>query len=387
MSTKKEHKTTSRSSRVKSSNKLNELTKSNAPNQYKNVIIKGITIKTDIQNHYKFGKKIGDGHSCDVAIKKISRSPIEETDARFKQFIQEITILKLCKHPHIVKYIDLYIDDKYIYIVMEYLKGAELFDFVLVKEKLSLDEIRDILVQIISAIEFCHGNLIAHRDLKLENIMMSRNGIIKLIDFGLSTIIDTDNITTTKCGSPQYVAPEILSENSYNPLQSDIWSIGIMLYIMATGNLPWTEQDNEERLYRQISNLRWDRDIEISPDILKTIEKILVKADKRITLQELKNEPWLKPYCLPSYLPQYEAHAETIHILVDKIITLGYDKMEILESIYDNKNNVINNIYRTLLKRYSGRTSNHNQIQKDTRITKSFQELQRINSVASTVST
>ncbi len=395
------HGSSSHSSRVKCTQPIKN-TEQSVPAQtiVTTVTIEGIVIKTDISKHYTFGKRIGKGASCyvykgqhieskrNVAIKKIFRSYIEKvTDDGVvqlnKHFIQEITVLKLCKHPHIVEYIDLYIDDNCVYIVMEYLDGEELFDYVSGQEDddmLPLEKVRDIFVQIISAVEFCHGNLIAHRDLKLENIMIDKNGKVKLIDFGLSAVIDTENATTTRCGSPNYVAPEVLMDNGspYNPLQTDIWSIGVILYMLASCCSPWSEQDNDKMLYKDIVNCDWLPNNDIPDVVNETIKKILVKVDKRITLQELKKEKWLEPYCLKSGLPEFEAHTEIILLLVDKIITLGYDKSEVLLSIYDNKNNAINNIYRMLLTRHLETGANYNRIRKDkTRATASHSELYR----------
>jgi serine/threonine protein kinase len=365
-----------------------------------------MNIKRGVMKDYKFEEEIGSGEFGNVfkaihiksgrvvAIKRILIEKIRKKKSFSSEidldenFVQEISILKLCKHPHIVEYIDLYMDTTYVYIVMEYLKGTELFDYLLAwgDDLIPIGTVRNIFTQIISAIEFCHGNLIAHRDIKLENIMIDEiedsSGesklVVKLIDFGLSKMIDLERVSMTRCGSPYYVAPEVLEcdDKPYNPLQSDIWSLGIILYMITTGGIPWNRTDNIRKLFDEIIACDWRRDDDIPDDVNDTLEKMLTNVNDRMTLQELKKEDWLAPYCVASYLPSYEPQKEMILLLVDKIVSLGFDEGEVLLSIYKNTNNAINNIYHILLKKHNESRGADGRIKKDkSRATVSHQEL------------
>jgi serine/threonine protein kinase len=154
---------------------------------------------------------------------------------------KEIEIFKCLDHPHIVKYYNYFNVDGIYYISMEYIEHGNMLDYVMEKVRLDEATVRSIFVQLVSALEYCHGNLIAHRDLKLENILISANknktsGLkVKLADFGLANFIKLSSLHRTYCGSLEYTPPEILREETYNPLISDIWGLGICLFAMLYG--------------------------------------------------------------------------------------------------------------------------------------------------------
>jgi len=172
----------------------------------------------------------------------------------------EVDILKQVDHPNIVKFYDMYEDEKYIYIVMELLGGGELFDQIMTKEIFTEKESRDIIAPIFDALIYCHKIGIVHRDIKPENLLFSsknlETGIIKVSDFGLARLLTTDQLATTTCGTPGYVAPEIISEKPYNEA-CDFWSVGVVLFILLSGEPPFYHEDNFE-LFELIIKCNYD---------------------------------------------------------------------------------------------------------------------------------
>ena len=216
-----------------------------------------IDAKTDVIGTGAFGKvyKTHRKHNrrSMVAIKVLDKRQIK-TD--IKTIIDEIAILSKLDHPNIVKYFETYDDRNFLFLVMEYINGEELLGMVKnryegqgMPEAVAANYLRQILL----AVNYCHGQGIVHRDIKPTNIMVTKNGTIRLIDFGLATV----NTATlrTRTGTPSYMAPEVL-EGHYGP-QCDMWSIGVMLYQLISGCLPF-EARSQAKLFKMIRENEWD---------------------------------------------------------------------------------------------------------------------------------
>lgn len=314
---------------------------------------------TDIvKNRYEFGETIGRGqfgkikkckdkHTGETVAIKIIRK--DKIDISTDHLLREVNIMKLCKHPHIVRCYDFTETKEHYYIVMEYVPHGDLFDF-LAKYDINPTQCKIIISQIISAVEYCHGNLVAHRDLKLENILIAdtKNIKIKIADFGLANYIDIDKAHSTHCGTLEYVAPEVISKKSYNSIKADVWSIGVIMFCILESKFPW----KSENIVSDIVNFNYHK---VSKDLKaqSLIDKIFVPEEKRCNISEIKKDAWIAEYVISSYLPARVPINNINLLFVDKINSLGYKIPDILISLYENLNTQETAIYHLLDERYN----------------------------------
>ena len=232
------------------------------------------------------------------AIKTLKKKNIPYYE--FKLIKTEVDILSELDHPNIVNYFGTFEDEFYIHIIMEYLKGDNLFKVISVKNYTGFDEqdMSNIIFQLVKALFFIHNKNIVHRDIKPENILFSDKkdfSSLKLIDFGLATQKKTDNKTV---GTPYYMAPEMI-KGKYSP-KSDIWSVGIIIYLMLTDKFPFVnskEYDVFEMIEEGKYNTQLLDDCECSEEAKDLVKKILVKdPDKRPSASDIMDHPWIKKH-------------------------------------------------------------------------------------------
>ena len=222
-----------------------------------------------------------------VAIKILDKKAIKMNSLN-KRIERELTILKKLNHINIIKIIIIKEDTDNIYIIMEYIEN-NLFYYILNNKYLSEQESSFYFFQLISGIDFIHSQGIVHRDLKPENILITKNKILKIIDFGLSNYYSNGKLLSTLCGSPSYTAPEVILGNKYDGFASDVWTMGIILYTMICGKLPFEECDNKKILFKKIIKCKIEYPKHISNNIKTLLQKILVaNPDKRINIKEIK---------------------------------------------------------------------------------------------------
>ena len=228
-----------------------------------------------------------------VAIKILEKDRIKGKDDEIR-VKREFDMLSLFNHPNIILVVEIFENKDSYFTVMEYCEGGELFNYIVKNHRLSNDESAFFYYQLINGLEYLHTLGIVHRDLKPENLLLTKEHLLKIIDFGLSNYFEKDqmNLLTTPCGSPCYASPEMVSGKKYNGFKIDIWSTGIILYAMLCGYLPFEDKDNDI-LFEKILECKINLPIFISENARDLIEKILViDPDRRISIPEIKKHPF-----------------------------------------------------------------------------------------------
>lgn len=230
---------------------------------------------------------------------------------------REINILKMCTHPHIIRLYEVIDTPTDIFVVMEYVPGGELFDYIISRGRLPPDEARHFFHQIISGIEYCHFHKIVHRDLKPENLLLDGDNNIKLADFGLSNVSHDGDFLRTSCGSPNYAAPEVISGNLYAGAEVDIWSCGVILYALLCGTLPF-DDESIPNLFKKIKSGMYSLPTHLSQSSRDLILRMLVVDPmKRITIKDVRKHQWFQ-HKLPAYLALPPAAIEMQEKFVDE---------------------------------------------------------------------
>ena len=280
-------------------------------------------------NFYKYGRLIGQGafgkvniglnvlSGRIVAVKSFIKDEVKNRE-NIDKILYETNLMRKLNHPNITKILETFEDDKYIFIIMEYINGGNLFSFVKKRRKLSEKISKFLFRQIIEGIQHIHSKKIVHRDIKLENILIDLNNRIKICDFGIGIMLNSENdLIHEQCGTPMYMAPEIIlnsKKEGYKGFPVDIWSAGIALYIMLSGTLPFSyrksDQENNEMNNSISLSKNHNNNYELQYSIVnknpKKIKKISSEAKdllqgllnkdpkKRLTIEEILNHPWLK---------------------------------------------------------------------------------------------
>ena len=258
-----------------------------------------IDCKTNYINDYIIKETIGTGTFCEVklginkytnekvAIKLLEKSKIIEKND-LERIQREISIIKNLNHPNIVKINEIFENENYYFLIMDYCSKGELFDYIVNKIRLNEEETSFFFYQIINAIEYIHSKGIVHRDLKPENLLLCEKNKLKIIDFGLSNYYNNNKLLITPCGSPCYAAPEMVSGKKYNGFKTDIWAIGITLFAMLCGYLPFEDTDNDV-LFKKILDCKIEFPDYLSHLSKDIINKILnVQPEKRYCINDIK---------------------------------------------------------------------------------------------------
>ncbi|XP_048843344.1 LOW QUALITY PROTEIN: serine/threonine-protein kinase MARK1 [Brienomyrus brachyistius] len=311
-----------------------------------------ITFATDEQPHvgaYRLLKTIGKGNFAkvklarhvltgrEVAVKIIDKTQLNPTS--LQKLFREVRIMKMLNHPNIVKLFEVIETEKALYLIMEYASGGEVFDYLVAHGRMKEKEARAKFRQIVSAVEYCHQKRIVHRDLKAENLLLDADMNIKIADFGFSNEFTVGSKLDTFCGSPPYAAPELFQGKKYDGPEVDVWSLGVILYTLVSGSLPFDGQNLKE-LRERVLRGKYRIPFYMSTDCENLLKKLLVlNPCKRGSLEQIMKECWmnvgheeeeLKPYAEPE--PDFEDSQR-----IDLMVTMGFLKDEITESLVGQK--------------------------------------------------
>ncbi|KAG0489657.1 hypothetical protein HPP92_006520 [Vanilla planifolia] len=256
---------------------------------------------------YELGRLLGQGTFAKVyyarnirtsqsfAIKMIDKDKVFKVGL-MDQIKREISVMRLVKHPNIVQLYEVMASKSKIYFALEYIRGGELFAKVS-NGRLKEDVARKYFQQLISAVDFCHSRGVYHRDLKPENLLLDDNGNLKVSDFGLSALAESkrqDGLLHTTCGTPAYVAPEVIARKGYDGAKADIWSCGVILFVLLAGYLPFHDANLME-MYRKITKAEFRCPNWLSSDVKRLITRILDPNPlTRISIAKIKEHSWFK---------------------------------------------------------------------------------------------
>ncbi|XP_009788220.1 CBL-interacting serine/threonine-protein kinase 24 isoform X1 [Nicotiana tabacum] len=260
---------------------------------------------------YELGRTIGEGAFSkvkfaqntetgeNVAIKVLAKSTILK-NKMVEQIKREISIMKIVRHPCIVRLHEVLASRTKIYIIMEFVTGGELFDKIVHQVRLPEKEARRYFQQLIDAVAHCHSKGVYHRDLKPENLLLDCQDNLKVSDFGLSAFPQQGvDLLHTTCGTPNYIAPEVLSNRGYDGAAVDVWSCGVILFVLMSGYLPFDEVDLPT-LFSKINAADFSCPFWFSPGAVSLIRKILdPNPDTRIKIKGIKRDSWFRKDYLP----------------------------------------------------------------------------------------
>nr|XP_028601352.1 NUAK family SNF1-like kinase 1 isoform X1 [Podarcis muralis] len=226
-----------------------------------------------------------------VAIKSIRKDKIKD-EQDMVHIRREIEIMSSLSHPHIITIYEVFENKDKIVIIMEYASKGELYDYISERRRLNERETRHFFRQIVSAVHYCHKNGVVHRDLKLENILLDDNCNIKIADFGLSNLYQKDKFLQTFCGSPLYASPEIVNGRPYRGPEVDSWALGVLLYTLVYGTMPFDGFDHKN-LIRQISSGEYREPTQPSDARGLIRWMLMVNPERRATIEDIANHWWV----------------------------------------------------------------------------------------------
>ncbi|GAB6021849.1 Serine/threonine-protein kinase par-1 [Chamberlinius hualienensis] len=325
-------------------------------------------IRTTDEPHigkYRLLKTIGKGNfakvklakhlptSKEVAIKIIDKTQLNP--GSLQKLFREVRIMKILDHPNIVKLFQVIETEKTLYLVMEYASGGEVFDYLVAHGRMKEKEARAKFRQIVSAVQYCHQKRIIHRDLKAENLLLDSEMNIKIADFGFSNEFTPGNKLDTFCGSPPYAAPELFQGKKYDGPEVDVWSLGVILYTLVSGSLPFDGQNLKE-LRERVLRGKYRIPFYMSTDCENLLKKFLVlNPAKRSSLENIMKDKWMNiGYEDDELKPYIEPEADINDPKRIEVLTrMGYSRHDIEESLKNMKYNDVTAIYLLLGKRKS----------------------------------
>uniref|UniRef100_A0A3B1JVG4 MAP/microtubule affinity-regulating kinase 3 n=1 Tax=Astyanax mexicanus TaxID=7994 RepID=A0A3B1JVG4_ASTMX len=318
---------------------------------------KGNFAKVKLARHILTGRE--------VAIKIIDKTQLNPTS--LQKLFREVRIMKILNHPNIVKLFEVIETEKTLFLVMEYASGGEVFDYLVAHGRMKEKEARAKFRQIVSAVQYCHQKHIVHRDLKAENLLLDADMNIKIADFGFSNEFTVGNKLDTFCGSPPYAAPELFQGKKYDGPEVDVWSLGVILYTLVSGSLPFDGQNLKE-LRERVLRGKYRIPFYMSTDCENLLKRFLVlNPGKRGTLEQIMRDRWINAGSEEEELKPYTEPETDIsdQKRIDVMVGMGYSRDEIQESLSKMKYDEITATYLLLGRKaneeVSDSSSNSNQ--------------------------
>lgn len=274
---------------------------------------------TQTIGNYQLSKTIGKGNfakvklarhiltGVEVAVKIIDKTSLNESN--LAKLLREVDIMKRLDHPNIVKLYEVIDTEKTLYLIIEYANGGEVFDYLVAHGRMKEKEARLKFRQIVSAVQYLHSQLIVHRDLKAENLLLDEELNIKIADFGFSNYYNPGTKLDTFCGSPPYAAPELFQGKQYDGPEVDVWSLGVILYTLVSGALPF-DGTNLKELRERVMRGKYRIPFYMSTECEQLLKRFLVLIpSRRSSLLDAMSDPWinlemdepLQPYTAPAF--------------------------------------------------------------------------------------
>ncbi|XP_041839005.1 serine/threonine-protein kinase MARK1 [Melanotaenia boesemani] len=313
-----------------------------------------VTTTTDEEphvGHYRLLKTIGKGNFAkvklarhtltgrEVAIKIIDKTQLNPTS--LQKLFREVSVMKILNHPNIVKLFEVIETEKTLYLVMEYASGGEVFDYLVAHGRMKEKEARAKFRQIVSAVEYCHQKRIVHRDLKAENLLLDADMNIKIADFGFSNEFTLGSKLDTFCGSPPYAAPELFQGKKYDGPEVDVWSLGVILYTLVSGSLPFDGQNLKE-LRERVLRGKYRIPFYMSTDCENLLKKLLVlNPGKRGSLKQIMKDRWMNSGYDGNELKTYTEPEQDFTDLkrIELMGTMGFSQEEVRKALDGQKYN------------------------------------------------
>ncbi|KAJ8372723.1 hypothetical protein AAFF_G00277920 [Aldrovandia affinis] len=294
-----------------------------------------------------------------VAIKIVDKTQLDEENR--KKIFREVLIMKMLRHPHIIRLYQVMETERMIYLVTEYASGGEIFDHLVAHGRMAEKDARRKFKQIVAAVHFCHCRNIVHRDLKAENLLLDHNLNIKIADFGFSNLFSRGQLLKTWCGSPPYAAPELFEGKEYDGPKVDIWSLGVVLYVLVCGALPF-DGSTLQNLRARVLSGKFRIPFFMSTDCEYLIRHMLVlEPSRRLSMEQICKNKWMK---LDEPDPEFErliAECEQVKTereaelvneqVLMEMAEMGLDRERILQSLHTDAYDRYSAIYSLLCDR------------------------------------
>ena len=298
---------------------------------------------------YVFDRTVGEGQfgkvklathklsGMRVAIKIVNKLKLTADTLRMVR--REVAIMKMLRHPNIIRLYEVIDTPELLFLVMEYAPGGEIMDLIMVHGRLKESDAVRFFAQTAYALAYCHSRRTVHRDVKAENVLLDANMNAKLIDFGPSTTYDPSDSLKTFCGSPTYASPELVQRHAYTGPEVDCWSLGVLLYVLVVGELPFVGESYLE-LYRKIIAARYWIPPFLSPACKDLLQRMLVPDVRhRATIHEICTHPWVVAggVKVPRQNLGFVAPPPTADDLdtdvLDKMVEMGFDRQAVISSV------------------------------------------------------